>query len=82
MRPSWRWLLRSRANRVLDEVAGRLKIEVRPFQRTRRQALIDVLVYDARIQEAAEGLFGVPEAERRLVAYYANSIAHLLSPAS
>ena len=53
MRPSWRWLLRSRANRVLDEVAGRLKIEVRPFQRTRRQALIDVLVYDAKIQEAA-----------------------------
>jgi hypothetical protein len=53
MRPSWRWLLRSRANRVLDQVAGQLKIEVRPFQRTRRQALIDVLVYDAKVQEAA-----------------------------
>jgi glycerol-3-phosphate O-acyltransferase len=53
MRPSWRWLLRSRANRVLDQVAGRLKVEVRPFQRTRRQALIDVLVYDAKVQEAA-----------------------------
>ena len=53
MRPSWRWLLRSRANRVLDEVAGRLRIEVRPFQRTRRQALIDVLVYDAKVQETA-----------------------------
>lgn len=53
MRPSWRWLLRSRANRVLDEVAGRLRIEVRPFQRTRRQTLIDVLVYDSKVQEAA-----------------------------
>ena len=53
MRPSWRWLLRSRANRVLDEVADRLKIEIRPFQRTRRGALVDVLTYDAKVQEAA-----------------------------
>jgi glycerol-3-phosphate O-acyltransferase len=53
MRPSWRWLLRSRANRVLDEVADRLRIEVRPFQRTRRSALVDVLTYDAKVQEAA-----------------------------
>jgi glycerol-3-phosphate O-acyltransferase len=34
------------------------------------------------IVEEAEGLFSVPEQERRLVAYYANSIAHLLTPAS
>ncbi|NJN40137.1 MAG: glycerol-3-phosphate acyltransferase [Gammaproteobacteria bacterium] len=53
MAPGVRWYLRSRANRVLDEVGSRLKLEIRPFQRTRRQALIDVLVYDDRVQEAA-----------------------------
>ena len=51
--PSLRWFVRSRANRVLDEVGSRLKLEIRPFQQTRRQALIDVLVYDARVQETA-----------------------------
>jgi glycerol-3-phosphate O-acyltransferase len=51
--PSLRWYLRRRTERVLDEVEGRLKLEIRPFQRTRRQALIDVLVHDARVQEAA-----------------------------
>jgi glycerol-3-phosphate O-acyltransferase len=51
--PSLRGYLRRRTERVLDEVGGRLKLEIRPFQRTRRQALIDVLVHDARVQEAA-----------------------------
>ncbi len=51
--PALRWYVRRRGERVLDEVGGRLKLEIRPFQRTRRQALIDVLVHDARVQEAA-----------------------------
>jgi glycerol-3-phosphate O-acyltransferase len=51
--PGVRWYLRRRGERVLDEVGGRLKLEIRPFQRTRRQALVDVLVHDARVQEAA-----------------------------
>ena len=51
--PGVRWFVRRRGERVLDEVGGRLKREIRPFQQTRRQALIDVLVHDARVQEAA-----------------------------
>jgi glycerol-3-phosphate O-acyltransferase len=50
--PSVRWLIRSRANKVLDEVASRLRIEVRPFQQTRRQVLIDRLLYDEKVQQA------------------------------
>ena len=38
--PSWRWLLRNRANRVLEDVSARLRIQIRPFQQTSRQALI------------------------------------------
>jgi glycerol-3-phosphate O-acyltransferase len=51
--PSFRWFVRSRANRVLDEVGQRLRIHVRPFQQLRRHALIDRLIYDDKVQQAA-----------------------------
>jgi glycerol-3-phosphate O-acyltransferase len=81
MRPSWRWLLRSRANRVLDEVAGRLKIEVRPFQRTRRQALIDVLVYDAKVQETAAAQAAAQSMPRALATQKVREYASEIVPA-
>ncbi len=52
--PSARWLVRSRANKVLDEVGRRLKIHIRPFQQVRRQALIDRLIFDDKVQQAAQ----------------------------
>src|SRR5579862_5297170 len=52
--PSVRWYLRRRLNRVIDELNSRLKIGIQPFQRTRRQVLIDRLVYDPAIVQAAE----------------------------
>ncbi len=51
--PSVRWLVRNRANRVLDEVGRRLKISIRPFQQVKRQTLIDRLVFDDKVQQAA-----------------------------
>jgi glycerol-3-phosphate O-acyltransferase len=81
MRPSWRWLLRNRANRVLDQVAGKLKIEVRPFQRTRRQALIDVLVYDAKVQEAAAAQAAAQNMPRALATAKVREYASEIVPA-
>jgi glycerol-3-phosphate O-acyltransferase len=81
MRPSWRWLLRSRANRVLDQVAGKLAIEVRPFQRTRRQALIDVLVYDAKVQEAAAAQAAAQNLPRALATQKVREYATEIVPA-
>ncbi len=49
--PSTRWFLRRRINRVLDEIGTRLDIEIRPFQLTKRQVLIDRLVYDPKVVE-------------------------------
>ena len=49
--PSTRWFLRRRINRVLDEIGTRLDIEIRPFQLTKRQVLIDRLVYDSKVVE-------------------------------
>ncbi len=52
--PLLRWLVMRPANQVIDEVGQRLRIGIRPFQRTRRQALIHRLLTDPRVQEAAE----------------------------
>jgi glycerol-3-phosphate O-acyltransferase len=52
--PSTRWLLRRRVNRVIEEIGTRLDIEIRPFQLTKRQVLIDRLVYDPKVIEAIQ----------------------------
>ena len=52
--PSVRWVLRSRVNRVLDEIGGRLDIEIPPFALTKRRVLVDRLMYDPEVQRAAE----------------------------
>lgn len=50
--PSSRWFLRRRINRVITEIGTRLDIEIRPFQLTKRQVLIDRLIYDSKVIEA------------------------------
>ena len=52
--PSARWLIRSRADKVLEEVGARLRISVRPFQQVTRQALIDRLIFDDKVQQATQ----------------------------
>jgi len=76
--PALRWFLAGRANQVLEEVSTRLRIGVRPFQRTRRQVLIHRLLGDPRVQAAAEQWArqgGVPvQAALALVERYAREI--------
>jgi glycerol-3-phosphate O-acyltransferase len=50
--PGMRWYLRRRVNRVIQEVNTRLDLQIRPFQLTRRQALIDQLMFDDKVVEA------------------------------
>jgi len=52
--PSARWVLRRRVNRMLEELNTRLKIRIQPFKLTKREVLIDRLLYDPQVQEAAE----------------------------
>jgi glycerol-3-phosphate O-acyltransferase len=52
--PSVRWFFRRRVNRVLEELNTRLHIRIQPFKLTKRQVLIDRLLYDPKVQEAAE----------------------------
>jgi glycerol-3-phosphate O-acyltransferase len=52
--PSTRWFLRRRINRVIDEISIRLDIQIKPFQITKRNVLIDRLVYDPQVIEAIQ----------------------------
>ena len=51
--PSVRWLLRRRVNRLIERVNTQLKIRLPPFKLTRRAVLIDRLLFDREVQEAA-----------------------------
>jgi len=77
--PGFRWYLRRRVNRIIEEVNTRLDIEIRPFQLTRRQALIDQLVFDDRVTEAIKEYareHAMPkEVVQAKVLRYANEIA-------
>ncbi len=52
--PGVRWFLRRRAQRVIDELNTRLQLKIQPFKLTKRQVLIDQLVFDPEIIRAAE----------------------------
>ena len=52
--PGIRWYFRRRLNRAIEKLNERLQIRIRPFQRTKRQVLIDRLIYDAKVIEAIE----------------------------
>jgi len=51
--PSVRWFLRRKVSRVLEDVGQHLKIKIEPFRLTKRAVLIDRLIYDAEVMEAA-----------------------------
>src|SRR5258706_6921070 len=72
--PALRFLYTHPANQVIDELGERLQISIRPFQRTKRQALIHRLLNDPRVQVAAdrfarETRTSVPAALRRVERY-------------
>ena len=54
--PSIRFVLRRRINRVIEDVNTRLQIELRPFQLTRRQVLIDRLTQDPVVMDAVNDM--------------------------
>ena len=72
--PALRWMVTHPANQVIDQLSTRLRIGIRPFQRTRRQALIHRLLTDPKVQQAAEQFsskhhISLMEALKRVEAY-------------
>jgi glycerol-3-phosphate O-acyltransferase len=81
MVPSVRWFLRQRTNRVIEEINTRLPIEIPQFNLTRRQVLIDRLMYDPRVQEAAEAFARDRQMPREVVMERIRRYAHEIVPA-
>ena len=52
--PSAKWCVRRRANRLIDEVNNKLALRIPSFKLTRREVLIDRLVYHERVMEAVD----------------------------
>ncbi len=76
--PLLRWLVTHPADQVIDEVGRKLRINIRPFQRTRRQILIHRLLGDPKVMQAVEQhakAHGVPQTVAlRIVERYAREI--------
>lgn len=52
--PSIRWYFRRRINRVIDHFNRRLAIRLQPFKLTKRQVLLDRLIFDPQVLEAVD----------------------------
>ena len=79
--PSVRWVLRRRVNRVLEELNTRLKIRIQPFKLTKREVLIDRLLYDPQVQQAAEAAAREGEMPRAMAMARAERYAREIVPA-
>ena len=51
--PGLRWVVRRRTERLLETLETRFRIRVEPFKRTRRDALVERLIWDPQVQAAA-----------------------------
>ena len=79
--PSVRWVLRRRLNRVIDELNTRLPLEIQPFKLTKRQVLIDRLIYDGEILEAVAETAEREEVPRQVVMADVERFAREIVPA-
>ncbi len=79
--PGARWVLRRRVNRVLEELNTRLRIRIQPFKLTRREVLIDRLLYDPQVQEAAEAYAREEDMPRELAMRRIQAYAREIVPA-
>lgn len=52
--PGLRWFFRKKINRAIHELNQRLNFEIRPFQLTKRQVLLDRLIHDPQVLELVQ----------------------------
>ncbi len=81
LKPGARWLLRQRVNRALDEANRRLQIRLQPFKLTKRQVLIDRLIYDPEVVAAAEEHARRSDQPRAVAMQAVERYAHEIVPA-
>ena len=79
--PSGRWFVRRRLNRLIDQVNSRLQVGIQPFQLTRRQVLIDRLIYDPQVVAAVNEHAKTENIPREAAMNQVHRYAHEIVPA-
>jgi glycerol-3-phosphate O-acyltransferase len=78
--PSVRWFFRRRLNRAVDKLNASLQIEVRPLQHTRRQVLIDQLMFDQEVVALIEAQSQQDNISRSLLQHRVKAYAREIVP--
>lgn len=78
--PGVRWFVRRRLNRAIERINSSLRIQIRPFQRTRRQVLIDRLSYDTQVISEIEKLATESDTPRRALQKKVRTYAREIVP--
>ena len=78
--PSVRWAVRRRANRAIERLNTRLQLQIQPFKLTKRQILIDRLMYDPEVVQAVDFLAGETGEPREVVMERAQRYAKEIVP--
>lgn len=78
--PSVRWALRRRANRAIDELNDKLRLRIEPFKLTKRQVLIDQIMFDPQVMAAAEAYAVEHNVPRDVAMERANRYAREIVP--
>jgi len=79
--PSVRWYLRRQVNQVIEEVNTRLDLKIPAFHRTKRQVLIDRLLYDPKVVEAVNEYSRTQGVPREVVLARVETYAREIVPA-
>ena len=78
--PSVRWFFRRRLNRAVDKLNSSLQISIRPLQSTKRQVLIDQLLFDQDILATIEAQSAEQNIPREVLQQRVRSYAREIVP--
>ena len=79
--PSAKWFFRRRANNLIDEVNNKLALRIPSFKLTRREVLIDRLVYHDRVMDVVDELADERDMPRQALMRDVQTYAREIVPA-
>lgn len=79
--PGVRWFLRRRLNIAVDRLNTSLQIKIRPLQQTRRQVLIDQLIFDQEVLAMLEQMSRKEDIPRQVLQQRVRTFAREIVPA-
>ncbi len=79
--PGVRWFLRRRLNIAVDRINTSLQIKIRPLQQTRRQVLIDQLIFDRDVLAMLEKTSREQDIPRQVLQQRVRTFAREIVPA-